>query len=68
MRDSDRIRKALFKAALTNAGITAKQWCEQNDYSEGYLYQSLAGKHEAPPLMKKIDAFIAKHMPSMVAA
>ena len=68
MSDQMRTRKALFKAALTNAGMTAKQWCERNDYSEGYLYQTFAGKHDAPPLLRRIDEFIAAHAPAAPAS
>lgn len=53
-------RKARWRAAIALAGTTAKEWCTEQGITEGHLYQVLRGDRESPPLLQKIDAFIAK--------
>ena len=56
---SGKVRKALFKAALELADLTAEQWCDQHgDVTTPHLYRVLSGERESPPLESKIDAFI----------
>lgn len=56
-------RRALFRAALALARITAKQWAVDNNVTETHLYAVLKGARESNPLTAKIDAFIAQHLP-----
>lgn len=60
-------RKALFRAALAIAGVTAKQWAESEGITGGWLSMVLNGREESITLTEKIDAFIAKHMAGHVA-
>lgn len=55
-------RKARWRAAVALAGITAKDWCAGQNISEAHFYLVLRGKRESPPLLAKIDAFIAKQL------
>lgn len=61
-------RRKAFKKALALAEKTAEQWCSDNGYSEGHLYQVFRGDRESPPMLAKIDAFIAKHLPQQAPA
>jgi hypothetical protein len=54
-------RKERFRAAVRVAGITAKQWCKDNEITEQHLYAVLGGKRESARLTEKVDAFIAAH-------
>jgi DNA-binding CsgD family transcriptional regulator len=38
MRQPSLTRKARFRAALALAGLTAKEWAEQEGYSENHMY------------------------------
>lgn len=55
-------RKALFRASLAIAGLTAEQWAEREGVTAGHLSQVLSAKRESQTLTEKLDAFIAKHM------
>lgn len=57
-------RKARFRAALALAGITAKEWCQQQGYSENHMYLFLAGRRDSLTLTQKMDAFIERHLPN----
>lgn len=61
-------RKARFRAAVALARITAKDWCAEQDITEGHLYQVLRGDRPSPPLIAKIDAFIARQLGETEAA
>jgi transcriptional regulator with XRE-family HTH domain len=61
-------RKQRFKAALAYAGMTQKQFCEAAEVTKTHLHAVLNGERESPPLTAKVDAFIAQHTPSTVAA
>ena len=60
-------RKARFRAALALAGITAKEWCELEGYSENHIYLFLAGRRDSAVLTGKMDAFIEQHLPAHAA-
>jgi len=62
MPKTDNPRKARFRAALALAGLTAKQWAEQQDITPSHLSQVLSGKHESRTLIEKVDAFTKKHV------
>lgn len=53
-------RKALFRAALAVAGLTAKEWAAEAGVTAGWLSMILNEKDESITLTEKIDAFIAK--------
>jgi hypothetical protein len=53
-------RWAQFRAALKFAGITAKQWCEERDLTEGHLYQCLRGDRDTESTFALLDSFIAE--------
>lgn len=60
-------RKARFRAALALAGMTAKEWCEQEGYSENHVYLYFAGRRDSMTLTRKMDAFIEQHLPAHAA-
>ena len=56
-------RKALFAAALVEAGTTANRWADEiGGVSSTQLYRTLADPRNSAPLTAKIDAFIRKHI------
>lgn len=55
-------RKALFAAALVEAGISAPQFAEQSGVSNSVLHRTLKGQMVSAPLMAKVDAFIREHV------
>jgi hypothetical protein len=55
-------RHARFRAAVALARITAKDWCAEQGFTEGHLYQVLRGDRESPPTLRRVDAFIAKQL------
>lgn len=52
-------RRAEFKAAIALARTTVEQWCVDQGVTTGHLYQVLREQRESPPLVAKVDAFIA---------
>lgn len=60
-------RKALFRASLTLAGLTAEQWAEQVGITPGHLSQVLSEKRESRSLTDKIDAFVEKYRRRLAA-
>lgn len=60
-------RKKLFRVALANAGMTARQWCEKQGISNGHLSNVLAGDRESRTLVEKVDLFIDKQLISISA-
>jgi len=56
-------RRRDFKIALLNARKTQVEWCEEQGFTAGHLYQVLVELREHPPTLEKVDAFIAKHVP-----
>jgi hypothetical protein len=58
-------RKRLFRAALGNAGLSARQWAEAQGLSDGHLSNLLSGTKENPSVIEKIDAFIDKQLISL---
>lgn len=61
-------RRARFRAAISLAQTTAKEWCVEHDITEGHLYQVLRGTRQSPPLLEKVDAFIAAQLDGKVTA
>jgi hypothetical protein len=57
-------RKAQFKAALSLASMTLQEWCTTEGVSVGHVQQVLRGLRESGKVTAKVDAFIAKHLPS----
>jgi hypothetical protein len=56
-------RKALFFAALIEAGMTAPQFAEKvGGVSNTQLHRVLKDPTQSAPLTAKIDAFIAEHI------
>lgn len=53
-------RKARFRAALSLAGLLARDWAEENNISESHLSQVLDGKRVSKTLADKVDAFSRK--------
>ena len=61
-------RKALFAAALVEAGMTALEFADQiGNVSPTQLHRTLKDPKQSAPLTAKIDAFIAKHVGSATA-
>lgn len=60
-------RKALFRASLVLAGMTAEQWAKQEGVTPGHLSQVLSEKRESRSLTEKIDAFVEKHRRRLAA-
>ena len=56
-------RKALFAAALVEAGTSANRWADEvGGVSSSHLYRTLDDPKLSAPLTAKIDAFIRKHI------
>lgn len=53
-------RKARFKAALTRAEITLKQWAENEGITATHVHMVLAGVRQSASLLERIDSFAAK--------
>jgi hypothetical protein len=60
-------RKQLFRVALVQAGMTAKQWAAKHEISEGHLWQVLSGPRESASLTEKVDEFIAIQVDQFIA-
>lgn len=62
-------RRKRFRAALALAGLDAQDFADQKDVdvTPSHLSLVLHGKRESPPLIAKVDAFIAKHLKSASA-
>jgi hypothetical protein len=58
-------RKRLFRAALGNAGLTARQWAETQGLTSGHLSNLLSGTRENPEITQKVDQFIDKQLISL---
>lgn len=62
-------RKALFAAALVEAGMTAPQFASEiGGVSNTQLHRTLKDPKNSAPLTAKIDAFIALHVGYSAAA
>ena len=61
-------RKALFAAALVEAGMSAPEFAAQVERSTTSLHRTLRDPSTSAPLTKKIDDFIAKHVGNRVTA
>jgi inosine/xanthosine triphosphate pyrophosphatase family protein len=61
-------RKARFRAAIALARTTAREWCSEQGFTEGHLYQVLRGDRVSPDTMRKVDTFIAAQLDGKVAA
>jgi hypothetical protein len=55
-------RKARFRAALALAGMTVRDWCQQQGYSEPHVYLFLAGRRDSQTLTDKMEAFIDQYL------
>lgn len=55
-------RKARFRAAIALARITAKEWCGEQGFTEGHLYQVLRGDRRSEDTLRRVDAFIDKQL------
>ena len=58
-------RKSAFRAALALAGTNQRKWAEDEGITPGHLSLVLMGKRESESLTAKIDAFIARYLPSV---
>lgn len=62
-------RKALFAAALVEAGMSAKRFAgEIGGVSEVQLHRTLRNPQQSAPLTAKIDAFITEYTGASIAA
>jgi hypothetical protein len=61
-------RAKAFKVAIVNAETTVLAFAEAADVTPGHLYKVLSGERQSPPLLEKIDAFIAQHTPAASSA
>lgn len=62
-------RKALFAAALVEAGMTAPDFAERiGGVSNSQLHRTLKEPRSSAPLTAKIDAFIEKYVGGRVVA
>lgn len=62
-------RKALFAAALVEAGMSAPDFATRiGGVSNTQLHRTLKDPSASAPLTKKIDDFITKHIGSRLAA
>lgn len=55
-------RKQLFRAALSIAGMTMRQWAEKHGVTDSHVAHVLAGDRESISLTAKMDEFIDKHL------
>jgi hypothetical protein len=56
-------RKALFAAAIVEAGMTYPEFAEKiGGVSNTQLHRTLKDEKASAPLTAKIDAFIAEHL------
>jgi hypothetical protein len=60
-------RKALFRATLALAGLTAEQWAAKEGVTAGHLSQVLSEKRESRTLTEKIDAFVLAYRKQFAA-
>lgn len=61
-------RKAKFKAALVEAGMTASAWAKNvGGVSRTQLQRTLNNPQQSAPLTEKIDAFIEQHFDKAAA-
>lgn len=67
VRPAGMSRKARFRAALALARMTETSWADANDISRQHLYLVLKGERPSVKLVEKIEAFIAKYLPSEAA-
>lgn len=63
-----KVRKQRFAAALALAGLRQSDFADRNDVDPGHLSKVLNGDRESASLTEKVDAFIAKYLPSSEAA
>ena len=57
-------RSRRFHAALKLAGLSIAKWASAEGVTRGHVYQVLSGTRESPPLIQKVEAFIAEHLPT----
>lgn len=60
MADPMTERKARFKAALTRAKKTLKQWAEDEGVTPQHVHMVLSGVRESASLVERIDDFSEK--------
>lgn len=56
-------RKARFRAALVLAGLTAREWCDNQAIGYPHLFRVLNGERESQSLDEKVDSFIDQYLP-----
>lgn len=63
-------RRKRFRAALALAGMSAQEFADLKDVdvTASHLSLVLHGKRESPPLIAKVDAFVAKYLPEVPAS
>lgn len=62
-------RKALFAAALVEAGMSAPEFADKiGGVSNSQLHRTLNGQTISAPLTAKIDAFIREHVGNRATA
>lgn len=64
---ADELRQRQFKAALRLADTTMVEWCKAAGTSQGFVSNLLARRRSNEAMNRRIDAFIAKHLPAKVA-
>lgn len=61
-------RKGAFHAALALAGMTQRDWANQEGVTGGHVTLVLSGRRTSKSLTDKIDAFIREYLPTYRAA
>jgi hypothetical protein len=59
-------RRARFRAAIALARTTAREWCSEQGFTEGHLYQVLRGDRTSPDTLRRVDAFISVQLDGKV--
>jgi hypothetical protein len=55
-------RKARFAASIKLARTTVAEWCEEQGFTPGHLYQVLRGDRTSDSTLARVDAFIGKQL------
>lgn len=61
-------RRARFAASVKLANTTVTEWCGEQGFTPGHLYQVLRGDRISPETLARVDAFIAKQLGEETAA
>lgn len=55
-------RRARFAASVKLANTTVVEWCSEQGFTAGHLYQVLRGDRTSADTLSRVDAFIAKQL------